>query len=162
MDWTSEPVSQSQLNVVLIRVPLVMVSVHSSKTLTTTWADGIIFVCFGEIFKLLCEIWRCSIIPQQCRLWGLRHRRAHTYRLTIQEAENNRVSWAQVQGYPWQHSGPSQTKQSLTEETWYLFNNYCYIQVCVCVCVLFSLYNVTCIFSGLFDNQLFSSLGETQ
>ena len=31
-------------------------------------ADGIIFVCFGEIFKLLCEIWRCSIIPQQCRL----------------------------------------------------------------------------------------------
>ena len=31
---TSEPVSQPQLNVVLIRVALVMVSVHSSKTLT--------------------------------------------------------------------------------------------------------------------------------
>ena len=31
--WTSEPVSQLQLNVVLIRVALVMVSVHSSKTL---------------------------------------------------------------------------------------------------------------------------------
>ena len=36
MDWTSEPVSQSQLNVVLIRVALVMVSVHSSKTLIKT------------------------------------------------------------------------------------------------------------------------------
>ena len=34
MDRTSEPVSQPQLNVVLIRVALVMVSVHSSKTLT--------------------------------------------------------------------------------------------------------------------------------
>ena len=33
MDWTSEPVSQPQLYVVLIRVALVMVSVHSSKTL---------------------------------------------------------------------------------------------------------------------------------
>ena len=29
MDWTSEPVSQPQLNVVLIRVVLVMVSLHS-------------------------------------------------------------------------------------------------------------------------------------
>jgi hypothetical protein len=36
MDWTSEPVSQSQLGVVLIRVALVIVSVHSSKTLTKT------------------------------------------------------------------------------------------------------------------------------
>jgi hypothetical protein len=36
MDWTSEPVSQPQLNVILIRVALVMVSVHSSKTLTKT------------------------------------------------------------------------------------------------------------------------------
>ena len=33
MDWTSETVSQPQLNVVLMRVALVMVSVHSSKTL---------------------------------------------------------------------------------------------------------------------------------
>ena len=32
MDWTSEPVSQPQLNVVLIRLALVMVSVHSTKT----------------------------------------------------------------------------------------------------------------------------------
>jgi hypothetical protein len=32
MDWTSEPVSQPQLNV-LIRIALVMVSAHSSKTL---------------------------------------------------------------------------------------------------------------------------------
>ena len=31
-NWTSEPVSQPQLNIVLIRVALVMVSVHSSKT----------------------------------------------------------------------------------------------------------------------------------
>jgi hypothetical protein len=36
VDWVSEPVSQTQFNVVLIRVALVMVSVHSSKTLTKT------------------------------------------------------------------------------------------------------------------------------
>jgi hypothetical protein len=36
MNLTSQPVSQPQLNVVLIRVALVMVSVHSSKTLTKT------------------------------------------------------------------------------------------------------------------------------
>ena len=36
MDRTSEPVSQAQLNVALIRLALVMVSVHSSKTLTKT------------------------------------------------------------------------------------------------------------------------------
>jgi hypothetical protein len=39
MDSTSEPVSQSQLNVVLIRVVLVMVSLHDSKTLTLTDRD---------------------------------------------------------------------------------------------------------------------------
>jgi hypothetical protein len=33
MDWTSDPVSQSQLNVVLIRVALVMMSVHSTGQL---------------------------------------------------------------------------------------------------------------------------------
>jgi hypothetical protein len=33
-----EPVSQPQLNAVLIRVALVMVSLHSSKTLTKTGA----------------------------------------------------------------------------------------------------------------------------
>ena len=36
MHWASEPVNQPQLNVVLIQVTLVMVSVHSSKTLTKT------------------------------------------------------------------------------------------------------------------------------
>jgi hypothetical protein len=36
VDWTSEPVSQPQLNVVLIRVALVLVYVHRSKTLTET------------------------------------------------------------------------------------------------------------------------------
>jgi hypothetical protein len=36
MDGTSEPVSQSQLNVVLIRVALATVSVHSNKTQTKT------------------------------------------------------------------------------------------------------------------------------
>jgi hypothetical protein len=34
MDLTSEPVSQLQLNVVLIRGASVMMSVHSSKSLT--------------------------------------------------------------------------------------------------------------------------------
>jgi len=36
MDWSSERVSQTQCNVVLIRLALVMVSVHNSKTLTKT------------------------------------------------------------------------------------------------------------------------------
>ena len=36
MDCTPEPVNQPQLSVVLIRVALVLVSVHSSKTLTKT------------------------------------------------------------------------------------------------------------------------------
>jgi hypothetical protein len=36
LDWTSKPVSQPQLNVVLIRVVLFMMSVHSSKTVTQT------------------------------------------------------------------------------------------------------------------------------
>ena len=36
MDWTSEPVCQPQLNI-LLRVDSVMVSVHSSKTLTKTY-----------------------------------------------------------------------------------------------------------------------------
>jgi hypothetical protein len=36
MDWTSEPVSQPQLNVVLIEIALVMVYAHSTKTLTKT------------------------------------------------------------------------------------------------------------------------------
>jgi hypothetical protein len=31
MDWTSEPLSQPQLNIILIRVALVMVSLHSNK-----------------------------------------------------------------------------------------------------------------------------------
>ena len=39
LDWTSEPVSQLQLNVVLMRVALVMVSVHSNKTLRQ-WKDS--------------------------------------------------------------------------------------------------------------------------
>jgi hypothetical protein len=36
LDWTSEPVSQPQLNVVLIRLALFMVSAHGSKTLIKT------------------------------------------------------------------------------------------------------------------------------
>jgi hypothetical protein len=33
MNWNSEPISRPQLNVVFVRVALVIVSVHSSKTL---------------------------------------------------------------------------------------------------------------------------------
>ena len=40
MDCISEPVSQPQLNV-LIRIALVMVSVHSSKTLTKTLRNDV-------------------------------------------------------------------------------------------------------------------------
>jgi hypothetical protein len=36
MDRTSEPVNQTQLNVVLISVAVIFVSVHSSKTLAKT------------------------------------------------------------------------------------------------------------------------------
>ena len=43
MDSTSEPVSQPQLNVVLIRVALVMVSLHSNKTLRCL----LFVVCLG-------------------------------------------------------------------------------------------------------------------
>ena len=39
MDRTSDPISQPQLNVVLIRVAMVMVSVHNNKTLTKTIGD---------------------------------------------------------------------------------------------------------------------------
>jgi hypothetical protein len=46
MDWTSEPVSQPQLNVVIYKTDLVMVSVHSSKTLTKT-------TIVGKLFKIL-------------------------------------------------------------------------------------------------------------
>jgi hypothetical protein len=40
IDWNSEPVSQPQLNAVLIRVALIMVSVYNSKTLTKTNGKG--------------------------------------------------------------------------------------------------------------------------
>ena len=40
LDWTSEPVNQPQLNVVLIRVASVVVSVHSSKNLTKSLCTG--------------------------------------------------------------------------------------------------------------------------
>jgi hypothetical protein len=52
MDRTSEPVSQPQLNVVFIRLALVMVSVHNSKTPTKTllpratgWKEGDAWFC---------------------------------------------------------------------------------------------------------------------
>jgi hypothetical protein len=44
MNSTSEPVNQPQFNVILIRSALVMVSVHSSKSLTKT----VIYNIFGE------------------------------------------------------------------------------------------------------------------
>ena len=48
MVWTSEPVGQPQLNVVLIRVALVMVSFHSSKTLRH---------CHPQVFANAASIW---------------------------------------------------------------------------------------------------------
>jgi hypothetical protein len=36
IDWTSESVSQPQVNTVFVRVALVMVPLHSSKTLSNT------------------------------------------------------------------------------------------------------------------------------
>ena len=45
IDLTSEPVSQSQLNIVLIRGDFVIVIVHSSKALTKT-------VCVTDIYRL--------------------------------------------------------------------------------------------------------------
>jgi hypothetical protein len=52
MDWTPELVRQPQLNVILIRVALVMVSVHSSKTLR----HGISTVCQSSIQLLFSYI----------------------------------------------------------------------------------------------------------
>jgi hypothetical protein len=43
MDWTSEAVSQPQLIVVFVRVGLVMMSLHSSKTQTKAEVKGIPF-----------------------------------------------------------------------------------------------------------------------
>ena len=51
MDCTSEPVGQAQLNGLLLRVAMVIVSVYSSKTLTKTyyiWAK-IKFFLFSKI-----------------------------------------------------------------------------------------------------------------
>jgi len=66
VDWTSEPVSQLQLNAVLIRIELVMVSVHNSKTLTKTEAGtrdwrialiGLTKFLFGRMWMLGLLIW---------------------------------------------------------------------------------------------------------
>ena len=57
MGWTSEPVSQPQLNVVLIGVVLVMVSVHNSKTLT-------------KIYWVLFIFWdRASLLNMELIYW---------------------------------------------------------------------------------------------
>jgi len=53
MDWTSEPVSQPQLNVVLMRVALVMLSVHSSKTLRQHTTSGFLMWILGIKLRLL-------------------------------------------------------------------------------------------------------------
>jgi hypothetical protein len=55
MDWTSEPVSQPQWNVVLIRVALVIVSVHSSKTLRHTYITFVSETVCGRLSWLLTD-----------------------------------------------------------------------------------------------------------
>jgi hypothetical protein len=54
MDQNSEPVSQPQLNVVLIRVALVMASVHSSKTLSKPPLLGIYPKDFTSYYRDTC------------------------------------------------------------------------------------------------------------
>ena len=57
MDLTSEPVSQPELNVVLIRVALVMVSVYSSKTLRHKLVPGVGYFCDKPDHTLLRKMW---------------------------------------------------------------------------------------------------------
>ena len=58
MDRTSEPVSQLQLNEVLIRVALVILSVHSSKTLRQLPISKLLiyFLPFVDIIYVLVNI----------------------------------------------------------------------------------------------------------
>jgi hypothetical protein len=67
MDWNSEPVNQPQLNVVLIRVALVMVSLHSSKTLTKTEYEDRRDV--PNFYPLLVRMNRSVPIPKPCFSW---------------------------------------------------------------------------------------------
>jgi hypothetical protein len=60
MDWTSEPVSQPQLNIVFIRLALVMVSVHSNKTLTKTNRNNISNNNNNKASKILRENWKIT------------------------------------------------------------------------------------------------------
>ena len=76
-DWTSEPLCQPQLNVVIIRLTMVIVSVHSSKTLrqysviNSFYHLNIYFVFMGNKNKddcfdfviLICEFFQVNTIP---------------------------------------------------------------------------------------------------
>jgi hypothetical protein len=57
MDWIFETVSQPQLNAVLIRVALVMVSLHSSKILTKTLYHLFIYLCIMNVYIYLLSIY---------------------------------------------------------------------------------------------------------
>jgi hypothetical protein len=63
----SETVNQPQLNVVLVRVALIMVSLHSNgnpKTINATRTVGdsgvlwtVLTMCFGEDYEMTLELW---------------------------------------------------------------------------------------------------------
>ena len=61
--WTSEPVSQSQLNVDLVKIALVMMSVHSSKTMTKM---GV-----GTRYWGIYVIGLTMLLFRGMRIWGL-------------------------------------------------------------------------------------------
>jgi hypothetical protein len=75
MDGTSEPISQPQLNVILLRVALIMVSLHSSKTLPkTVFKVHYVQICNScqsqsvLYIQMLCERYSYVSLRQHCGL----------------------------------------------------------------------------------------------
>jgi hypothetical protein len=56
VDLTCEPVSQPQLNVVLIRIALVMMAVHSSKILIKTTREFLKYSWFLDLLHYILSL----------------------------------------------------------------------------------------------------------
>lgn len=135
---------------------------------------GALFVCFWKLFEIHPLKRRCSTIPWQCRLGGLRHRDIRSlweaghcgthiqtqllrrHKIIVSHEPKFKATLGNVV------RPPLQTKQSPTLDRLHAYPIIVITYKCVCVWIA-QLYNITCIFSGIFDNQLmYSYLGETQ